>query len=393
MLGKLSNFSGPLTSFILQNNNLYGLMLYLDAGLTASYLGTGSYWFDISGKNNTFNLINSPIFQNNSLYFNSSYSQYASGNDIGTLNTFTIDTWFNLNSLPSTNLNPQIVTNVYTETTIYYTIGFLDNTNINGQAWDTKMYGGFFSSNWYYTGGFTLSLNYWYNVTLTYDTQNLNLYLNGYTYSTLSCNTPAISSGSGIYIGRRWDNAEYIDGYIPIVRIYDKVLSQTEILNNFNSINTRYSNGQVSRYFRLIITAAAGGSSPDSNCTQMSDFVLMYEGNILNWNIGATISNPDGVWNSSEGPSNLLDNNPTTKWCDQNFVNNGYLATLYIDNIIPISFDSYYYDTANDFSSRDPVSWTLSISNDNSTWTVVDTQTNVEITTDRETATQIFLIN
>jgi hypothetical protein len=58
----------------------------------------------------------------------------------------------------------------------------------------------------------------------------------------------------------------------------------------------------------------------------------------------------------------------------------------------PIFFNSYYYVTGSDAAYRDPVSWTLAVSNDNSTWTVLSTQSNVVITDNRYDNTQIFSI-
>lgn len=49
------------------------------------------------------------------------------------------------------------------------------------------------------------------------------------------------------------------------------------------------------------------------------------------------------------------------------------------------TFDGYRWATADDNSPRDPVSWFLQISADNSNWTTVDTQKNQNITTSRQT--------
>jgi hypothetical protein len=67
-------------------------------------------------------------------------------------------------------------------------------------------------------------------------------------------------------------------------------------------------------------------------------------------------------------------------------------SSIYIDNVDPIFFNSYYYVTGNDSPDRDPVSWTLAVSNDNSTWTIINTQSNVVITDDRYAITQTFSI-
>ncbi|MDE5885102.1 MAG: hypothetical protein K2H29_08540, partial [Oscillospiraceae bacterium] len=54
---------------------------------------------------------------------------------------------------------------------------------------------------------------------------------------------------------------------------------------------------------------------------------------------------------------------------------------------------SYSYITGGDFPERDPVSWILSRSTDGGeTWTEIDTQENVSITTDRDIETQRFSV-
>jgi len=394
MLGKLSNFSGPLTGFILQNNTSR-LILKLDGGITASYPGSGDIWYDLSGNNNNFILNGSTtsVYENNSLYFDPTYNQYGTASDIGTLSKFTINTWFNLKSFPLNNKNPQIITNAYeypNHNYVNFAIGFL-NGNPIGNTWNTKLSGGFFSGeSWFSTDGFQPNLNTWYNVALTYDKNHLKLYVNGNIYSSIVCNTPILSSGLGLYIGKRWDYNEFINADISIIEIWDNALNSSQILNNFNLLKYRFFN--TSRYFRLIITKIKDNSNL-GGATQMDDFILKYNNNIVNWNIDATASNPDGVYSSQEGPSNLLDNSTSTKWCNTNFINNSEIATIYIDNTIPITFDSYYYVTGNDYAGRDPISWSLAISNDNSTWIVIDTQTNVAITDSRSAATQIFTIN
>jgi len=58
-----------------------GLVVHLDAGVEASYSGSGSTWSDMSGNGNNFTLTNSPTFSSDNagkLQFNGS-NQYASG--------------------------------------------------------------------------------------------------------------------------------------------------------------------------------------------------------------------------------------------------------------------------------------------------------------------------
>jgi hypothetical protein len=191
-------------------------------------------WDDTSGNNRDFTLVNSPKYSNGSLHFNSDSSQYATGSSLGSLNQFTVDTWFKLNSLPATEFNiPQIVTDIYEAGgNLNFSLGFQT---------DFKIYGGFFIyPTWYYTDGFTPEIDTWYNVTLTYDAEYLKLYLNGNMYSSDSYSLQVSSGGLGINIGKRWDISEFIDGEIDIVKIWNGSLTSTQILNNYNSINPRY---------------------------------------------------------------------------------------------------------------------------------------------------------
>jgi hypothetical protein len=572
---------------------LYLFATFLNnAGISITNVEFGSLnsiWNDISGNGNDFDLINSPKYSNRSFYFNSDLSQYATGSSLGLLNQFTVDTWFKLNSLPATEFNiPQIVTDIYeTGGNLNFSLGFQT---------DFKIFGGFFiNPTWYYTDGFTPEIDTWYNVTLTYDEEYLNLYLNGNTYSSTSYGLQVSSSGLGINIGKRFDIPEFIDGQIDIVRILDGALSSTQILNNYNSINPRYvldtasivlngsssievprgndfvlgttytiefwskaatssggspmtiisqrdtnsgidifyqngnlvirngvtvtseppagiwthvaivsdntnlsvyyngvsqsvsgSGGNLSdnkyplaigcrgpynnfqyfngslfgirinntaiyttsfnqyevalppanipgtvllvneyqvstgnfidssynkslvnkgatystdvpampeyRYLRWIMTQTRGADIL-AEAIQVADLVLLYQGATVSWGPSASASNPDGTTFPSETPIKILDYSNQTKWCNTSFGTTSFgTASIYIDNVNPLTFDSYYYVTGNDEELRDPVSWTLAVSNDNSTWTVLSTQSNVGITYSRLANTQIFSI-
>ena len=241
------------TSNSVPTNDLFLYIIFLqgDKSITDIEFGsTNPFWNETLGN---FSLINSPKYLNThlgsfqgvgSFYFNSGLSQYATGSDIGTLRKFTVDTWFNLKSLPEYNTNPQIVTNTFDSDHPYinFAIGFLNGLPI-GNSWDGKISGGFFANTpnyWQYTSGFTPQVNTWYNVTLTYDQKHLNLYLNGHIYSSVTCSVPARTSGLGIDIAKRWDISEFIDGKIDVVKVWDGPLSPTQILDNYNSKSPRY---------------------------------------------------------------------------------------------------------------------------------------------------------
>ena len=76
----------PITSGEVTN----GLLLFLDAGNTSSYSGSGTTWYDLSG-NNSGSL---PVFQNGSFAFNGSTS-YVSivSSVIPNTGSWTLSTW------------------------------------------------------------------------------------------------------------------------------------------------------------------------------------------------------------------------------------------------------------------------------------------------------------
>ena len=60
MLGKLSSHLGPGNIFTI--TSLGNLVLYLDAGKSQSYPGSGTTWYDLSGNGNNATLYNGPTF-------------------------------------------------------------------------------------------------------------------------------------------------------------------------------------------------------------------------------------------------------------------------------------------------------------------------------------------
>ena len=153
------------------------------------------------------------------------------------------------------------------------------------------------------------------------------------------------------------------------------------------STQTPFS-GVTSRYIRWTITGVKDGASTS---TQVSELYLTLNGQLLSYGGFKVITNPDGTNPAGEEPDYLIDDNITTKWTDTSFNLNGE-SVIIIDNAAQINFDGYKYYTGNDFPERDPIDWTLDISDDGTTWTTVSTVTGATITNDREASSPIFLV-
>ena len=165
-------------------------------------------------------------------------------------------------------------------------------------------------------------------------------------------------------------------------------------LSNFSGpLSSFIANNNNYRYLRWLMTQTKGADNFGFGAIQASELVLLYNGATVSWGLSASATNPDGANVPSELATKLIDYNINTKWCDNTYGTTSFgTSTIYIDNVTPIIFNSYYYVTGNDSPDRDPVTWTLSGSNDNYTWTILNTQSNVGITSSRQTNTQIFSI-
>jgi hypothetical protein len=89
-------------------------------------------------------------------------------------------------------------------------------------------------------------------------------------------------------------------------------------------------------------------------------------------------TSPDG-----ENAINLKDGNLVSKFLDYNFEDGG--TEVLFEFPTAIIFNGYKWGTGNDSDWRDPKSWTLYGSNDNTNWDVLDTVTDFIATVDRST--------
>ncbi len=206
-----------------------GLLVYLDAANTRSYSGTGITIRDLSGLGNTSELVNGPTYSSS----NSGYFILDGTND-------------NINVNSTSNILPKTA---YTKIAYFYVTSFSTSNNIvsggvSGQhafwlAGSNKLYGGH-NGNWTtVTGNTTLSLNTWYFGAVSYsNSTGWKLYLNGREDGT-SVNTTTFIGNQEIIIGA-YGSGNNFTGRISNVQIYNRVLSATEILQNYNASKKRY---------------------------------------------------------------------------------------------------------------------------------------------------------
>jgi hypothetical protein len=281
-----------------------GLVLHLDSSFTPSYPKGGTGWKDLSSSSKTATLTNGVSYissNGGSLDYNSSTLQYVDVPDLGSLNNFTVSCWFKLNTLPTTAGAAALVANVYNGSVLNFSIG------LNRSPTSSNICGGFFNGAWRTTNGFTPTTGKWYNTSVTYNGSQIIQYLDGVQQSTLTYTGTPTSSSQGIRIGRRWDSApnsvDFIDGEIPIVQIYNRALSSSEVLSNYDTLQSRYQNPVSSNlvlYYDPSNIASYSGSG-----TTITDL----SGNGLNGTMSnITFTSPYFTYNGTSSQISVTDN-------------------------------------------------------------------------------------
>jgi hypothetical protein len=115
---------------------------------------------------------------------------------------------------------------------------------VGGNASGTQISGGFYNSG----SGFVnptavnVSSNTWYNLTYTWDSSNLILYVSGSSNAAVTSSDVATSSGLAYRIGRGYDAGatNFITGEVGQILIYNRALTSAEVLSNYQVTSNLY---------------------------------------------------------------------------------------------------------------------------------------------------------
>jgi hypothetical protein len=233
----MSEFRGYDTDFL----------LFLKASNSTSYPGSGTTWFDISGKGNNGTLTNksasNPSWTGSSFVFQGSnpFGTYQNGRYVSFpnyefpepsgKNRVTLNVWF----YPTESSYPMILAGT----------NFNGSTTFQGyQLWinGTTLYGRISGNGTTFVDvAHSFSLNTWIHAVLTYDGSTARLYVNGSLISSSSISVTMNYAAPGLFlIGAQYNAtgatniAEFYTGQIAIVRLYSRVLSGSEITTIYN---------------------------------------------------------------------------------------------------------------------------------------------------------------
>jgi len=232
-----------------------GLVIYLDAANLRSYAGSGTFWYDLSGTANTAYLINGPSFSvagGSSVISCDGANDYIeiidnSSLDFGT-NNFTVEYWAKKTEATTGFDNIWGPNKWYSggggagQNEWSLTIG--NGSGGNGDVFEL----GIESGSTYYgitNSSYTL-LNNWKQYVGIRSGASLLLYLNGVAIGTSSpsgmSSSTAINNiaGRNLRINNSGLNNFFTKADNAILRIYNRALSATEILQNYNATRKRF---------------------------------------------------------------------------------------------------------------------------------------------------------
>jgi hypothetical protein len=218
-----------------------GLTLNLDAGFVPSYPTTNTTWYDISSGGNNGTLVNGPTFNSansGSIVFDK-VDDRVQRNALNVGNNFTIGIWCK----PTSATRQTMMSNSYTYQVLENTEGFLFNIGNAGTdmfiSLGRDLYGRISP-----TG--LISANTWFYACASYNGSTINLYFNGANVGGNFFGSPInVTYNSNPFFLGGWNNGsnpygDFFGGNISIAQIYNRALSATEVLQNYNATKSRF---------------------------------------------------------------------------------------------------------------------------------------------------------
>jgi hypothetical protein len=211
-----------------------GLVLYIDAGNSLSYPGSGTTWADLSGQGNTGTLTNGPTFNSGnggSIVFDGS-NDYVAVSHNTTLNanlSMTLSAWVNIST-------------------------FVTDSSIFGKGSTTSGQGGYdfrINSNTqlnlvkYFVVDQTVTLSTplttgtWYNITVVQSSTKVDYFVNGSNVGTFNNSSAYQTNTAELRVGRDRSTI-YTSANIAQVYKYNKILTSDEVLQNYNATKSRF---------------------------------------------------------------------------------------------------------------------------------------------------------
>jgi hypothetical protein len=223
-----------------------GLVILVDAANPLSYPGSGTTWADLSGQGNNGSLFNGVSFssQNGGALVFDGTDDYASV-DVNswirsTSSAYTFSSFFYYNGGSSGGAPYSLMTFPNAGDT---NDGFWQHLNLGNWLWRTEdnvagENGGNVEAPSPFSNG------NWYHIATVVKTNSLIFYRNGLLVATISTSfnwANLRNDGDAyLYISTGYGENYYMNGNIGNFQMYDRELSSSEILQNYQALRTRF---------------------------------------------------------------------------------------------------------------------------------------------------------
>ena len=212
-----------------------GLILSLDAADRNSYFGTGTVWNDLSGNGNNGTLTNGPTYSSTnggSVVFDGIDDYVDVSTSPNLTNPLTLCTFVNKSFITGSN---QII------------YGPSANGNDNWLSVQSDRVQVFATqtadvNNFTIQSNTVITANKWYYITVIVNDNVISLYVNGVFDIASSPQAFTIAGwNSTARIGQRPTGQFIFNGSIANVHGYNRALSATEVLQNYNALKSRFN--------------------------------------------------------------------------------------------------------------------------------------------------------
>jgi hypothetical protein len=205
-----------------------GIQLFLDAGNTSSYPGSGFLWTDVSGNSRNVTLSNTTYSSTagGTLDFNGTSSTTSTVN-LGIVSEATFLVWIRRTGASSSYAGLAMSRSTGNTSGL----NLFSTNNTIGYHWNDA------SNTWSWNSGLTIPDNTWTMAAITVDNTKAVAYLNNASTSTNIVSHSATNL-SVFKIGE--DMGRYFNGDIAVVMIYNRALTSAEIYKNYDYYKARF---------------------------------------------------------------------------------------------------------------------------------------------------------
>ena len=206
------------------------LVLALDGSDKISYPGSGSTWFDRCGQGNNGTIANAS-FSDNSIVFDGTEDRvstnYGSGKN-PTTQDLTYEVWAKKSGAGNDEF-------------LFFNSQWSDNRRVYVGDKDGKLAWGVQNRSWNSNNtDFTITHNQWFQTVVTFSGSSAKLYANSELKDTDTITSFEFSHDLVIGSARTYSALQDWTGNIASFRVYEKALTQTEILQNYNATKSRF---------------------------------------------------------------------------------------------------------------------------------------------------------